>query len=82
MRSLVSACLERVNLHRNHLRPEATEGNMENVEFRIMPSDDEGNWYWEVIKNGHQVVARGVADTEPAACQQANEAAQKAKLIP
>ena len=32
------------------------------VEFRIMPSDDEGHWYWEVIKNGHEVVARGVAE--------------------
>ena len=55
---------------------------MENVEFRIMPSDDEGYWYWEVIKNAHEVVARGVAATEPAAYQQANEAARKAKLIP
>jgi hypothetical protein len=52
-----------------------------NVEFRIMPSDDEGNWYWEVIRDGHQVIARGVADNEPDACQQANEAAKKAKLI-
>jgi hypothetical protein len=51
------------------------------VEFRIMPSDDEGHWYWEVIKDGHEVVARGVADTEPAACEQANKAARKAKLI-
>ena len=51
------------------------------VEFHIMPSDDEGHWYWEVIKNGHEVVARGVADTEPAACEQADEAARKAKLI-
>jgi len=23
-----------------------------------MPSDDEGHWYWEVIKDGHEVVAR------------------------
>jgi hypothetical protein len=52
-----------------------------NVEFRIMPSDDEGNWYWEVTKDGHEVIARGVADSEPDACQQANEAAKKAKLI-
>jgi hypothetical protein len=52
-----------------------------NIEFRIMPSDDEGNWYWEVIKDGHEVIARGVADNEPAACQQANDAAKKAKLI-
>jgi len=59
-----------------------TQRNMANgVEFRIMPSDDEGHWYWEVIKDGHEVVARGVADTEPAACEQADEAARKAKLI-
>jgi hypothetical protein len=51
------------------------------VEYRIMPRDGEGRWYWEVIKDGHEVVARGVADTEAAACQQANEAARKAKLI-
>src|SRR5262249_59372142 len=65
-------------------RPKAspTQRNMANgVEFRIMPSDDEGHWYWEVIKDGHEVVARGVADTEPAACEQADEAARKAKLI-
>jgi hypothetical protein len=37
--------------------------------------------YWEVIKDGHEVVARGVADTEPAACEQADEAVRKAKLI-
>jgi hypothetical protein len=45
-----------------------------------MPGDNEGNWYWEVIKNGHEVVARGVADTEAAACEQADEPARKAKL--
>jgi hypothetical protein len=68
--------------HQNHFRPKANPDDMANgVEFRIMPSDDEGHWYWEVIKNGHEVVARGVADTEPAACEQADEAARKAKLI-
>src|SRR5262245_42585512 len=70
--------------HQNHFRPKAspTQRNMATgVEFRIMPSDDEGHWYWEVIKDGHEVVARGVADTEPAACEQADEAARKAKLI-
>jgi hypothetical protein len=51
------------------------------VEYRIMPNDSDGRWYWEVIKDGHEVVARGVADTEPVACEQANEAARKAKLI-
>ena len=52
-----------------------------NVEYRIMPSNGDQRWYWEVIKDGHEVVARGVADTEPAAYQQADEAARKAKLI-
>jgi hypothetical protein len=50
------------------------------VEFRIMPSG-EGRWYWEVITNLHNVVSRGLADTEPAACQQASNAARKARLI-
>jgi hypothetical protein len=50
---------------------------MENVEFRIMPNGKEGRWYWEVIKDAREVVARGVTDTEPAACEQAHEAAKK-----
>ena len=54
---------------------------MANVEFRIMPSGEDGRWYWEVIKNGREVVARGVTETEPAACAQAHEAAQKAELV-
>ena len=41
-----------------------------NVEFRIMPSGN-GGWYWEVIADAHSVVTRGVAHTEPAACQEA-----------
>ena len=32
-------------------------------------------------KDGREVVARGVTDTEPAACEQAHEAAQKAELV-
>ena len=36
------------------------------VEFRIMPSGN-GRWYREVI-SAKDVIARGVADTEPAAC--------------
>jgi hypothetical protein len=51
----------------------------ENVEFRVMPNGD-GHWYWEVIV-GRTVVRRGVADKEPAACEQASEAAREAKLI-
>ena len=46
------------------------------VEFRVMPNDEDGRWYWEVIKDGREVVARGIADTESAACQQAGEAAR------
>jgi hypothetical protein len=52
----------------------------ENVEFRVMPSGD-GGWYWEVITPGPTVIARGVADSEPAACKAASDAARKAKLI-
>jgi hypothetical protein len=54
---------------------------MENVELRIMPNGKEGRWYWEVIKDGREVVARGVTDTEPAACEQAHQAAKKAELV-
>jgi len=48
----------------------------ENVEFRLMPTG-EGPLVW----GRPTVIARGVADTEPAACQHASEAARKAKLI-
>jgi len=50
------------------------------IEFRIMPSGD-GRWYWEVIRGGRNIVTRGVADTEPAACQDASDAARRANLI-
>jgi hypothetical protein len=50
------------------------------IEFRIMPNGN-GRWYWEVITGGRKVVTRGVAETEPAACQEAGDAARKAKLI-
>jgi hypothetical protein len=49
------------------------------VEFRVMPSGD-GRWRWEVIL-GRTVIKRGTAETEPAACRQASEAAREAKLI-
>jgi hypothetical protein len=52
-----------------------------NVEFRIMPSGDGCQWYWEVIHDNHSIVSRGLADTETAACKQASDAARKAKLI-
>jgi hypothetical protein len=51
-----------------------------NIEFRVMPSGD-GRWYWELIEDGRGVVTRGVADSEPAACQEASNAARKAKLL-
>ena len=54
---------------------------MANVELRIMPNGEDGRWYWEVIKDGREIVARGVTDTEPAACEQAHEAAQRAELV-
>jgi hypothetical protein len=50
------------------------------VEFRVMPSGD-GRWYWEVITQRNSVIKRGIADTEPAACQQAGDAAREAHLI-
>jgi hypothetical protein len=46
-----------------------------------MPSGN-GGWYWEVIADAHSVVTRGVAHTEPAACQEASDAARKAEVIP
>jgi hypothetical protein len=54
--------------------------NHPSVEFRIMQNGD-GRWYWEVIKDAREVVRRGVADTEPDACQDASDAARRAKLL-
>ena len=51
------------------------------VKVRIMPSGS-GRWYWEVILDGRTVVLHGIADAEPAARQEAVEAARKALLIP
>ena len=50
-----------------------------NVEFRIMPSGDGCQWYWEVIHDN--IISRGLAVTETAACKEASDAARKAKLI-
>jgi hypothetical protein len=50
------------------------------VELRIMPNGDDGRWYWEVI-SGKEVIARGVAATEPDACREAHDAGRKANLI-
>ena len=50
------------------------------VEFRIMPSGGrDSRWYWEVVIRGRTVVTRGLADTEPEACQKVSDAARKAK---
>jgi hypothetical protein len=54
--------------------------NQQNIEFRIMPNGDR-LWYWEVIKDGREIVRRGLADNEPSACQEASEAARKANLL-
>ena len=45
-----------------------------------MPNGEGAGWYWEVI-SAKDVVARGVADTEPAACAAAHDAAREANLI-
>jgi hypothetical protein len=56
----------------------AGESVAETVEFQLMPIAD---GYWEVISAGPTVIARGVADTKPAASRQAREAARRVKLI-
>jgi hypothetical protein len=58
----------------------AMETKQKDVEFRVMPSGN-GHWYWEVITRSNVVVQRGVADTEPEACQHASKAAREAGLI-
>ena len=55
---------------------------MANVELRIMPNGEDGRWYWEVIKNGREVVARGVKrsvvkTSRPHAAQSEAEASQQ-----
>jgi len=56
-----------------------TERVMANaLEFRILENGD--GWYWEVVAE-HQVLARGVADSQQDACAQAAEAKQKAVEI-
>jgi hypothetical protein len=44
-----------------------------------MPNGN-GDWYWEVL-DGRTVMARGIAETEPAACQDAANEARKLKLL-
>jgi hypothetical protein len=44
-----------------------------------MPNDN-SKWQWEVIIEGREVIARGFAETETTAREQATEEAKKAKL--
>ena len=67
----------RVAAHKSEL---VMPTNDADVELRLMPSGN-GCWYWEVLTDGRKVVKRGVADTEPAACHDAHEAAQTANLV-
>jgi hypothetical protein len=45
----------------------------------IMPNDS-SKWQWEVVIEGREVIARGFAETETDAREQATEEARKAKL--
>jgi hypothetical protein len=44
-----------------------------------MPNDN-SKWQWEVVIDGREVIARGLAETETTAREQATEEARKAKL--
>jgi hypothetical protein len=44
-----------------------------------MPNDN-SKWQWEVFIDGREVIARGFAETETTAREQATEEAKKAKL--
>jgi len=51
-----------------------------NIELKITPTDD--HWSWEVITlTDHKVIARGTAQSEPEAHEQASRAAREAHLI-
>jgi hypothetical protein len=51
-----------------------------NIELKITPTDD--RWSWEVITlTDHKVIARGTAQSEPEAHEQASRAAREAHLI-
>ena len=54
--------------------------NSNNLEFRIIPNGD-GRWYWEVLRDGRDVMLRGLADNEPDACKDAAAQARKANLL-
>jgi hypothetical protein len=44
-----------------------------------MPNEN-SKWQWEVVIEGREVIARGLAETETTAREQATEEARKAKL--
>jgi hypothetical protein len=44
-----------------------------------MPNDNR-KWQWEVVIDGREVIAHGLADTEITAREQATEEARRAKL--
>src|SRR5262249_33954367 len=75
-----AACRYLKNQDRRWIMAAAKTPSQRGVEFRIMPNGD-GHWYWEVLTNANEVMARGVSDTEPEACQQASDAARRAHLI-
>jgi hypothetical protein len=43
-------------------------------------SSDSSKWQWEVLVEGREVIARGLAETEDMAREHATEEARKAKL--
>jgi hypothetical protein len=43
-------------------------------------SNDSSKWQWEVVIEGRDVIARGLAETENTARERATEEARKAKL--
>jgi hypothetical protein len=43
-------------------------------------SSDSSKWQWEVLIEGREVIARGLAETEDRAREHATEEARKAKL--
>ena len=48
-----------------------------NLHSRIM--DNGTGWYWEIVTETHEVLARGVADTRAEARAESVQAAQRAK---
>ena len=49
------------------------------AQYRIMPNNGSG-WYWEVVTPDHEVMSRGIADTEVQARTDAMNAAPDQRL--